>query len=82
MASIKYKKIYDIVPHLWIIDCLETVGINEKIQRLFAESMQFWQAELISGEESLGEVNIRRRIFQGDFLSTFLFAFQLPLTQS
>ena len=59
MASIKYKKIYDIVPHLWIIDCLETVGINEKIQRLFAESTQFWQAELISGEESLGEVNIR-----------------------
>ena len=22
---------YDMVPHLWIIDCLETVGINEKI---------------------------------------------------
>ena len=28
MAWIDYKKDYDMVPHSWIIDCLEAVGIN------------------------------------------------------
>ena len=40
MAWIDYKKAYDMVPHSWIIDCLETVEINEKIRRLLAESMK------------------------------------------
>ena len=31
MVWIYYKKAYDMVPHSWKIDCLETVGINEKI---------------------------------------------------
>ena len=31
MAWIDYRKAYDMVPHSWIIDCLETLGINEKI---------------------------------------------------
>ena len=51
------------VPHSWIIDCLEVVGINEKIQRLLAESMKSWRVELTSGEKNLGEGNIRRGIF-------------------
>ena len=64
MAWIDYKKAYDMVSHSWIIDCLETVGINEeKVRRLLAESMKSWQVELISGQEYLGEVNIRRGIF-------------------
>ena len=60
MAWIDYKKAYDMLPHSWITDCLKTVGINEKIRRLFTESMKSWQVELISGEENLGDVNIRR----------------------
>ena len=59
MAWIDYKKHYDMVPHSWIINRLETVGINEKIRRLLAESMKSWRVELISVEENLGEVNIR-----------------------
>ena len=65
MAWIDYKKADDIVPHSRIIDCLETVGINEKIRRLLAESIKSWQVELISGEENLGEFNIRQGIFRG-----------------
>ena len=57
-----------------VIDCLKTVEINEKIWRSLAESMKSWWVELISGEENLGEVNVRQGIFQGDSLSLFLFA--------
>ena len=63
MAWIDYKKAYEMVPHSWIIACLETVGINEKIRQLLAESMKSWRVEMTSGEENLGEVNIRRGIF-------------------
>ena len=28
---IDYKKAFDMVPHSWVIACLETAGINEKI---------------------------------------------------
>ena len=31
VACIDYKKAYDMVTQLWIIDCLKTVEINEKI---------------------------------------------------
>ena len=40
MTWIDYKNAYDMVRHTWIIYCLKTVEINEKIQRLLAESMQ------------------------------------------
>ena len=60
MARIDYNKAYDMVPHSWVIDCLEIEGINEKIRILLAESTRSWPVELISGEENLGEVNIRR----------------------
>ena len=63
MAWIDYKKAYEMVPHSWIIACLETVGINEKIRQRLAESMKSWRVEMTSGEENLGEVNIRRGIF-------------------
>ena len=54
MTWIDYKKTYDMALHLWIIDCLETVGADEKIRRLLAESMKPWRVELISGEKNLG----------------------------
>ena len=34
MAWIGYKKIYDMAPKLSIINCLEKVGMNERIRRL------------------------------------------------
>ena len=82
MVWLDYNKAYDMVPHSWIIHFLETVGINEMIQRLLAESMKSWWIQLTSGEENLADVNIRRGIFQGDSLSPLLFVvFLLSLTQ-
>ena len=80
MAWIDYKKPYDMVHHSWIIDYLETIGINEKIRSLLAESMKSWRVELTSGEENVGKVSSKGGVFQGDSLSRLLFVLcLLPL---
>ena len=80
MAWIDYKKAYDMVLYSWIIDCLETVEINEKIRRFLAESMKSWRVEFISRQENLGEVIVRRGIFQSDSLSPLLFIVMYVIT--
>ena len=37
MASIDYKKAYDMVPHSWIIECLDLFGIAENIKEFVSE---------------------------------------------
>ena len=81
MAWIDYKKAYDMVPHSWILECLEALGIDEGIRKLLENSMKKWSVELTCGSESLGDVGIKRGIFQGDSLSPLLFvACLIPLT--
>ena len=81
MAWIDYKKAYDMVPHSWILECLEALGIDETIRKLLENSMKKWSVELTCGSESLGDVRIKRGIFQGDSLSPLLFvACLIPLT--
>ena len=69
------------VPHSWILECLEVLGIDEGIRKLLENSMKKWSVELTCGSENLGDVGIKRGIFQGDSLSPFLFvACLIPLT--
>ena len=37
MALIDYKKAYDMVPHSWIIKCLDLFRVPENIKSLFSE---------------------------------------------
>ena len=69
MAWIDYKKAYDMVPHSWIIECLDLFGVAENIKSLLVNSMEKWKVMLCSGNSELGEVEIKRGIFQGDSLS-------------
>ena len=39
IAWIDYKKAYDMVPHLWIIECLDLFGVAENIKSLLVNSM-------------------------------------------
>ena len=81
MAWIDYKKAYDMVPHSWIIECLELFGIAENVRKFMSDSMRSWKLELTSSGESLGDVHIQRGIFQGDSLSPLLFVLCIiPLT--
>ena len=55
--------------------------VTEKVQGFLKETMKTWRVELTCGNNNLGEVNIRRGIFQGDSLSLLLFVVALiPLT--
>ena len=73
MAWIDYKKAYDMVPHPWIIECLDLFGVAENIKSLLVISMEKWKVMLCSGNSELGEVEIKRGIFQGDSLSPLVF---------
>ena len=57
----------------WICQCLQIFKISDNIRNLIEKSMTKWKVELTSGGERLGEVKIKRGIFQGDSLSPILF---------
>ena len=81
MAWIDYKKAYNMVPHSWIIECLDLFGVAENIKSLLVNSMENWTVMLCSGNSEFGEVEIKRGIFQGDSLPPLVFVLALiPLS--
>ena len=81
MAWVDYKKAYDMIPHSWILKCLEMFGAAGNIIALLEKSMNNWETELTASGRTLGTVNIKRGIFQGDSLSPLLFIVALiPLS--
>ena len=81
LAWIDYKKAYDMVPHSWIVKCLGIVGVSEQMKHFLSESMKAWRVDLTCNNQSLGGVDIKRGIFQGDPLSPLLIVLCLiPLT--
>ena len=76
-----HKPAPDMVPHSWIVECLEMFGIAENVKKFLIDSMKTWKTELTSSGERLGVIHIRRGIFQGDSLSPLLFVLcMIPLT--
>ena len=81
LGWIDYKKACDMVPLPWILECLSRVGTAQNIKKLVANSLTGWKTELISNGQSLGNVDIKRGIFQGDSLSPLLYVItMIPLT--
>ena len=64
-------------PHSWILECLNLFGVAENIKTLLVNSMEKWKVVLCSGNSELGEVEIKRGIFQGDYLSPIVFVLAL-----
>ena len=81
MAWIDYRKAFDMVPHSWILECMSMFGIAKNMEEFLKNSMAKWKTELFVYGQSLGQVNIKRGIFQGDSLSPLLFVLcMIPLT--
>ena len=69
------------VPHSWVIECLDLFGVAENIKSMLVNSMEKWKVMLCSRNSELGEVEIKRGIFQGDYLSPLVFVLALiPLS--
>ena len=63
MACVDYKKAYDMVPHLWILEFCEMFGVAQNVKRLIGNSMDFWKTELKVNVDVLGFVDINKGIF-------------------
>ncbi|XP_068720811.1 uncharacterized protein [Montipora capricornis] len=63
MAWIDYKKAHDMVPHSWILKCLEMVGTAKNMIPIISNSMVNWKTILTSGGMAFGQVDIRRGNF-------------------
>ena len=60
---------------------MEMVVITENLRTFLQKSMQQWRLSLTPNGEDLGEVNVERRIFQGDSISPLLFVLSMvPLS--
>ena len=82
MVWIDYKKAFNMVPHSWVIECLEIYGAEENTIRFIKNTMPNWKTILTSSGTRLTEVNIRRGIFQEDSLSPLLFIIaMIPVTR-
>ena len=81
VAWIDYRKAYDMLPHSWILETLGLIKVAKNIDGLLRGSMKDWKTVLTASGKSLGEVEIRRGIFQGDSLSPLLFVVaMIPLS--
>ena len=57
--------------------------VELQITYLLSKSMESWQTFLMSGNEELARLNIKRVIFQGDTLSPLMFVIGLiPLSHT
>ena len=69
------------VPHSWIKECLELFGVAENIKTSLVNSMEQSRVMLCARNSELGQVDIKRGIFQGDSLSPLMFVLALiPLS--
>ena len=50
IAWIDYCKAYDLVPHSWIIECLNMIGVAENFIELLVRSMPSWKTILTAGK--------------------------------
>ena len=77
MASVDFRKPYDLVSHAWIIKASKLIGAAPNFIALLKSTMIDWKTELILRCIILGEVNVNRGIFQGDYLSLLPFVISL-----
>ena len=70
---IDYCKACDMVPHSCIQKCMEMFGVAANVRSFVNASTKQRNTELTAGNQRLGNVKIKREIFQGDSPSPLLF---------
>jgi hypothetical protein len=77
MAYIDYSKAFDSVPHDWLLKVLQMYRVCPKIQKMLDIMMRSWKIKLHVDKKNVGNINIKRGIFQGDSLSPMWFCLAL-----
>ena len=62
VAWIDYKKAFNSLPHSWIVNCLEIVGVSGNIRQFLRVAMASWKTVLTVNGQVLDYVRIRREI--------------------
>ena len=75
IAWVDFRKAYDMGPPAWMIKALKLIVPALNVIALLKSTRIDWKTELVAGDIKLREVNINRRIFQGDSLSPFFSLF-------
>ena len=57
-----FKKVYDMVPHSWIIESLKIFGVADNLISFIQASMSNWSTNLYCNNSLLGNVKIKRGI--------------------
>ena len=55
MTWIDYRKAYDFVPHSWILECLDMLGIADNAGSFLEKSMKKWKLFWIR----IGRISVR-----------------------
>ena len=63
MVWIDYRKAYDFVPHSWILECLDMLGIADNVRSFLEKSMKKWKLLLNSNGPNLCKVDANGGIF-------------------
>ena len=84
-ALIDYRKVFDLVPHSWILKSLDIYKVSLVIINFLKNNMKLWDTNFFlnhtKGSMKSDKININSGIFQGDSLSPLLFCLSLiPLT--
>ena len=74
---IDYKKVYDFVSQSWLNECMYLFRKADNMRNFLEKNMEQWKLFLMSNGENLGEVDVKRGIFQGDSLSPILFVLSM-----
>ena len=56
MGWIDYKRAFDMVPHSWVLKCLDIFQVADNFKVLLTNSMTNWKIELTADGVSVGEV--------------------------
>ena len=59
MLWVDYRKAYDSVPHIWIIECLCLMRAHSSVYRFVESSMKNWRTEVTFNEISFVSVDIK-----------------------
>ena len=73
MVWIDCKKVFGMIPHSWLIECLDIYGAEENTIRFLKNTMPNWKTIFTNDRTRITEINIRRGIFQGESLSPLPF---------